>query len=368
MRRAVLGQVQWSVDEYSEPKFATHAACVRQAASLAPLDQPECLTVRMRNAMSFFQQDGDLCADAVERVSSSRKSCRANASFLGFPRGAKKDLRKTPKLKRNVQIRLLFQSPEIYATDVGDEIPHMGSLHGCKLPDSDGKGESGLIHPEITFNALPPIFGGIREVHVHLEDLTTNQVFWDADFKLPMFDPIVNLVGKTRVKKYSIPKNMADMFHKPCVARDDMRPHFFDLSIRTLGKYWDEVLQEWRPNKGFKGRGPEAHIGFLVQRMPELSFDGKTEQLGLRTKPGSSYAAAGEVIQDPFERVLAGHEDPFYDSMKGKTQRGYYDYIITKGGRTKDRFDYLAKYGPQLLLGVPAAMEDDDDSGNPFGR
>ena len=351
-----------SCDECSEPKcargFAGWEACS------APLQQSEWMAaLRKQTASSFLSQDREvsLC-QADQKFHGSCKARNWHASFFSFPGSAKNDLRKTPRLKPKVQIRLQFQTPEIYATDVALEVPFAGPMHGCLIPDAEGKGEPGLIHPEITFNALPPIFGGIREVHVHLEDLTTNQVFWDADFKLPMFDPLMNLVGKTRLKKYSVPKNLADVFHKPCVARDDMRQHFFDLSIRTLGKYWDETLQEWRPNTGFKGNGPEAHIGFMVQRMPELSFDGKSEQLGL-WRAGSSYAAAGDVIEDPFERMLAGDEDPFYDRMKGITQRGYYDYIITKGGRTKDRFDYLAKYGPPLLLGEPPSLEDDDESG-----
>ena len=358
----------WGFDANCEQ--ASTQTCVENEALQQPAwpGSSSSSGVRKQNAAAFFQNDRG--PPGTETSGRPYRSRQGNASFLGLglPGSSKNDLRKSPRLKHHVQIRLQLQTPEIYATDIGDELPFMGPLHGCMVPDADGMGEPGLIHPEITFNALPPIFGGIREVHVHLEDLTTNQVFWDADFKLPFFDPIMNLVGKTRLKKYTVPKNMADMFHKPCVARDDMRPHFFDLSIRTLGKYWDDVLEEWRPNKGFKGRGPEAHIGFVVQRMPELSFDGKTEQLGLWRRPNSPYSADGGEIQDPFERVLAGHEDPFYDRMKGKTQRGYYDYIITKGGRTKDRFDYLAKYGPPLLLGVPPGLDDEPGNGLPFGR
>lgn len=267
------------------------------------------------------------------------------------------DLAKTPRLSPKVKIRLLFQTPEIYATDIGQEQPFMGSVYGCRKPDKEGKGEKSLMHPEITFNALPPIFGGIQKVHVHLEDQTTGIVYWDADYKLPLLDPIVNLAGKTRLKKFSQPENFADSFYKPCVAKDDMKPHSFDLSIRSIGKYWDEDQQEFRPNTGFeRGRLPEAHIGFTVQRMPEI-VDGK-EKLGTWRKPGDSYARNGPVIQDPGVRWLRGEEDPFYDSTKGKTYRGYYDYIIEKGGRTKDVFGYLTKYGPHPLLTDPIGWDE----------
>jgi len=268
------------------------------------------------------------------------------------------DMLKHPKLDRQVKVRLLYQSPEIYATDVASEKPYIGPDYGCFRADQDGKGEMGFMHPEITFNALPPIFGGIQEVHVHLEDTTSNLVFWDADFKLPMLDPVVNLVGKTRLKKFAMPKSMMDKFYKLCVPKDDIRPHFFDLSVRTIGKYWDEDLKEFRPNKGFaRGRSPEAHIGFTVQRMPSLDFEGK-EKPGKWKKPGSSYANNAPVLQDPHDQLMHGHVDPFYDAMKGKTYRGYYDFIIERGGRTKDKYEYLAKYGPPPFLTDPPGWED----------
>ena len=266
------------------------------------------------------------------------------------------DMVKTPKLQPKVKVRLLFQSPEIYATDVGEEKQGVGSVYGCRKPDKNGKGEKSLMHPEITFNTLPPIFGGIKKVHVHLEDQTTGIVYWDADFKLPMLDPLVNLAGKTRLKKFAQPENLADSFYKPCVAKDDMQKHDFVLSVRSIGKYWDEDLQEFRPNTGFqRGRMPEAHIGFEVQRLPVI-VDGK-EQLGNWRRPGDSYAFGGAVVQDPFLRSLRGEEDPFYDTKAGKTNRGYYDYIITKKGRAMDTFGYLTKYGPNPLLADPPGWE-----------
>ena len=326
--------------------------------------------MRKQKALSFLQIADGSHADGAGRgdtsfasqpAAGSKNRSSAGSKNKGSGGSEKKDMRQTPRLERNVQIRLQFQSPEIYNTDIGAERRGQGRIHGCKFPDADGKGEAAMLHPEIAFNALPPIFGGKRGVHVHLEDLTDHKVFWDADFKLPMFDPIMNIVGKTRIKKYAAPMNMADQFHKPCVPKDDMRPHFFDLSVRTLGKYWDDIVEEWRPNKGFKDNGPEAHIGFLVQRMPELSADGKEEMLGVWKRKGSPIAAEGDVIQDPFERALAGHEDPFYNKTKGTTQRGYYDHIINIWGRFKDRLGYVAKFGPQLLLGLPPELEDDDN-------
>ena len=266
------------------------------------------------------------------------------------------DLRKTPRLEPKVRIRLQFQSPEIYATDVGEEKPGLGFIYGCRRPDKEGKGEKSPLHPEITFNATPPIFGGIQAVHVHLEDQTTGIVYWDADYKLPLLDPLVNLAGKTRLKKFSQPENLTDSFYKPCVAKDDMKPHFFDLTVRTLGKYWDEDLQEFRPNTGFeRGRTPVAHIGFEVQRMPQI-LNGK-EKIGNWRKPGDSYARVGVVTQDPEQRLLHGEEDPFYDPAKGKTYRGYYNSIIDKGGRTRDTFGYLANYGPTPLLTDPPGWD-----------
>ena len=316
--------------------------------------------IRKQKALSFLQVADGSHADGAGRGDTSFAGQPAAGSKNKSSGGSgKKDMRQTPRLERNVQIRLQFQSPEIYNTDIGAEQRGQGRIYGCKSPDADGIGEAVMLHPEIALNALPPIFGGKRGVHVHLEDLTDHKVFWDAEFKLPMFDPIMNIVGKTRIKKTTAPMNMADQFHKPCVPKDDMRPHFFDLSIRTLGKYWDDIVEEWRPNKGFKDNGPEAHIGFLVQRMPKLSADGKEEMLGVWKRKGSPIAAEGDVIQDPFERALAGHEDPFYEKSKGTTRRGYYDHIINRWGRLKDRLGYLAKFGPQLLLGLPPELEDE---------
>ena len=60
------------------------------------------------------------------------------------------------------------------------------------------------------------------------------------------------------------------------------------------------------------------------------------EKVGNWRKPGDRYARIGSTTDDPGERMLRGEEDPFYDKMKGKTYRGYYDYIILKGGRSKD--------------------------------
>ena len=266
------------------------------------------------------------------------------------------DLVKTPKLEPKVRVRLLFQTPEIYATDIGDEKPGLGSVYGCRRPDKTGKGEKSPLHPEITFNATPPIFGGIQAVHVHLEDETDGIVYWDADYKLPLLDPLVNLVGKTRLKKFAMPENLSDSFYKPCVAKDDMRPHFFVLSVRTLGKYWDEDLQEFRPNTGFKrGRMPMAQIGFEVQRFPQI-INGK-EKMGEWRKPGDSYARVGIGEPSAEQRMLYGEEDPFYDPTKGKTYRGYFKYIIEKGGRSKDTFGYLANYGPQPLLTDPPGWD-----------
>ncbi len=271
------------------------------------------------------------------------------SSFEAYKAPKPEDLRKSPRLEPKVRIRLMFQSPEIYSTDIGQEKPNLGAIYGCRRPDKEGKGEKSPLHPEIIFNALPPIFGGIQGVHVHLEDKTTGIVYWDADYKLPLLDPLVNLVGKTRLKKFAQAENFADSFYKPCVEKDDMEPHFYDLTIRTNGKFWDKDLQEFRPNTGFeRGRMPLAHIGFEVQRFPQI-LKGK-EKMGEWRKPGDSYANPGIGEPDPALRAIYGEEDPFYDPVKGKTFRGYYSDIIEKGGRTKDTFGYLFNYGPNPLL------------------
>ena len=248
--------------DWSQPTFAAKSACF-DGICLLPWKSAS------RDAASSF-----LSGPAPSTLVTSFQAFSAGGMGKRPPRP--EDMLKHPKLDRQVKVRLLYQSPEIYATDVASEKPYIGPDYGCFRADQDGKGEMGFMHPEITFNALPPIFGGIQEVHVHLEDTTSNLVFWDADFKLPMLDPVVNLVGKTRLKKFAMPKSMMDKFYKLCVPKDDIRPHFFDLSVRTIGKYWDEDLKEFRPNKGFaRGRSPEAHIGFTVQRMPSLDFEGK---------------------------------------------------------------------------------------------
>ena len=105
-----------------------------------------------------------------------------------------------------------------------------------------------------------------------------------------------------------------------------------------------------------------VHVGvpfeylFLTQTLCKglscLSHPGKWK------KPGSSYANNAPVLQDPHDQLMHGHVDPFYDAMKGKTYRGYYDFIIERGGRTKDKYEYLAKYGPPPFLTDPPGWED----------
>jgi len=295
---------------------------------------------------------GALSPKPSHQVAASFLSGPKASSFEAYKAPKPEDLRKSPRLEPKVRIRLMFQSPEIYSTDIGQEKPNLGAIYGCRRPDKEGKGEKSPLHPEIIFNALPPIFGGIQGVHVHLEDKTSGIVYWDADYKLPLLDPLVNLAGKTRLKKFAQAENFADSFYKPCVEKDDMEPHFYDLTIRTNGKFWDEDLQEFRPNTGFeRGRMPVAHIGFQVQRFPQI-LKGK-EKMGEWRKPGDSYANPGIGEPDPALRAIYDEEDPFYDPVKGKTFRGYYGDIIEKGGRTKDTFGYLFNYGPNPLLLEP---------------
>eukprot|EP00931_Biecheleriopsis_adriatica_P045174 TRINITY_DN25895_c0_g1_i1.p1 TRINITY_DN25895_c0_g1~~TRINITY_DN25895_c0_g1_i1.p1 ORF type:complete len:395 (+),score=61.42 TRINITY_DN25895_c0_g1_i1:107-1291(+) len=270
----------------------------------------------------------------------------------------------TAKLERKPRIRLLFQTPEIYKTDIGEQakVARLGWKYACRFsPDEDGIGERGFLHPEIIFNGKAPMLGGMKKVHVHLEDKETGQVFWDADFDLKPFDFLYSLTGKVRIPSIQQPSLETVSFKKPCVPRDDPTTHFFDLSIRNGGQYMDKVLKEWRPMLGFsKGRGTLAHIGFEVQRFPVIGYDGHPVR-GRWEGPGDNHAAGGplSLVSDVHnERVKEGQEDPFYDQLTGKSHHGYYDHILKRTARSRNKFEFYEKNSPPLLIAKDPEFEE----------
>merc|ERR1712113_420503 len=91
-------------------------------------------------------------------------------------------------MKRSIKlegprIRLNYQTPEVYWTDIHEQQqPKMlGKWKwACKMPDKDGIGELGIpgTHPAITFN------GKHYQIHVKMVDTTNGKVYWDAHYKL----------------------------------------------------------------------------------------------------------------------------------------------------------------------------------------
>jgi hypothetical protein len=247
-----------------------------------------------------------------------------------------------------VRIRLLYQTPEVYMTDVGKQKPvkKQGWTFACAMPDANDMGEEAMLpdlHPEIIFNQV------VKDIHVHMEDTKTGQVYWDADYQIPP-QMLENLKGRSKLAKSMLPanpQNPGTNFRKPCLPKDDNEPHLFDISVQTQDKTYKDGFTPWGKLEGFHNfRGPSAHIGFEAYRLPVLEKDPESgedkEKLG-DWEPGGSYSR-GPARDSPTLRVLYGEEDPWYNNETGDTGKMYYDYIINPWARRAGMYKYLDKY------------------------
>jgi len=255
----------------------------------------------------------------------------------------------TPKLGK-VRLYLMYQTPEVYKTDVGEQksLTSKGWKYACSFPDKDGFGKSVPLHPSIVLNS------GVKQVHVHMEDTDTGDVFWDADYRIP-YSLTWAALGKSELPSSTPALNGVDgMFKQPCVPKDDPTTHHFDISIQTQDGYYDDNVTPWAEMEGFSNfAGPKAHIGFDAKRFPLLEtvtdpLEPQKEIVGSWT-PGGSYST-GPVHHDRHERVEAGEEDPFYDTKTGRSHRGYYYHIIKPSGRERNMYEYLDKYAPPKMI------------------
>lgn len=250
-----------------------------------------------------------------------------------------------PELEPKPRIRLMYQTPQIYATDMGLQLSPktLGWRYACDKPDQAGVGEEGAPpypHPSITFN------GKLRKIHVHLEDTRTHEVFWDADFELK--GGIMSMIsGKYKLKNTDVPLDPKSVFRKPCVPKDDPYPHSYELTVSTDDTKYEDASPWLLENFGWKN----AHIGFEVHRMPKLKEDskGKTSEIIGAWTEGGSFSKG--PIHDQRERILNDEEDLFYDSKSGKSYRGYYHYIVTPLGEKKHMYKHLKKkYADRYLF------------------
>jgi len=304
----------------------------------APLRQ-----VSRRTAVASFLDLSVAKLETRSSSSSSSSSSRRATVFEAF---------QSPLLG-DVRIRLLYQTPEVYLTDVGQQkkVKLQGWKYACDSPDEDGMGEEALppdLHPRITFNQI------VKRIHVRMEDTKTGQVYWDADYDIPT-QPLENLAGKSVLKPNALPANPANpgtKFRKPCLPKDDNEPHLFDISIQTQDKTYNDGFTPWGNLEGFHNfRGSKAHIGFEAYRLPVLEQDPESgmekEKLG-DWEAGGSYSR-GPAHASAIDRVLYGDEDPWYNSKTGDTGKMYYDYIINPWARRRGMYQYLDKYAPPPL-------------------
>eukprot|EP00928_Gymnodinium_smaydae_P012803 TRINITY_DN14673_c0_g1_i2.p1 TRINITY_DN14673_c0_g1~~TRINITY_DN14673_c0_g1_i2.p1 ORF type:complete len:378 (+),score=89.47 TRINITY_DN14673_c0_g1_i2:254-1387(+) len=268
------------------------------------------------------------------------KGAAIRSAFESVGDPAMRGLDETPKLRKKPEIRLMYQTPEVYSTNIGQ---WNNAKDGAK--DPDGKGSKwacdywlgdkmignkakGMRHPEIVFNT-----NDVKFVNVHLEDLEDGTVYWHGKYALSEFgSPVAQILGRKKLTEKTLPVNMMDPdyrpFRKPCVAPDDPSVHHFDMSIRTDEGTYEDDSTFWGEQEGFDNfMKPEAHIGFDVQRMP-LRRRNKTlgrtdngvtfEETCKWEKEGDQCAHVGGLVhQDMYERAwIYGDENPLFNDQK----------------------------------------------------
>lgn len=280
-----------------------------------------------------------------------------------------------------VQVRLLYQTPEVYATDIHVPAKLGFFKYGCKMPPKEtyknGLGEPMPQHPWIALNTKS------KKVHVHLVDTTTGQVFWDADFKT---SALLFGKGRKQIAPSARPegfdlKSGRGVFRAPCVEADDPDPHYFELSIQGKDGVFDDQATSWGSAQGVdKMDGKKAYIGISVRRTPRLEettlgepslMDGGPYRRRYRAtgvpqgrqvreflgqwKAGGSFG--GEVHPDPYERWLKGEQGlnmPSKPGLPPEDDRFYYDDTFD---RSKRDWSYWTWLGPPNGQNMPVGMD-----------
>lgn len=246
--------------------------------------------------------------------------------------------------------RLMFVSPDIYSTNIGEwdkkfmSNPFVGT----------GPGQIAAMHPKMRFKELQ------KQVHVHLEDTTNGRTFWDANYSLAL----VPGMGSSWLSETArpIPENPGTMpvMQKMFIPRSDPGPHLFDLSVSTQSNWYDDQNDTpWGENEGFDNNGGHnAHIGVEIYRLPKLK-DGKEI---IKSGKKGSWAPHHD---SNMERIINREEDIFEDETTGNPNRLYYGWIVDKPARTKNNYEYMFKPDyPRLVH--PYTYEDKE--GQPEGK
>lgn len=275
----------------------------------------------------------------------------AAAGFLSARPRAASFVEQGPTVS-GVKLRLIYQSPEIYRTDIAEPLPqNVGYKYSCKFATANesGLGEQDYVkHPSIVFNKVDG--KKANKVHVKMVDTETGDVYWDCVYKLSGF--FRKKLGNSAMAE---PPGSQCFFRNPCVRETTLKPKLFDISIQTMDGFYEDWQTPWGDNEGFMNfRGPKAHIG--VEAFREAIVDKDGHEVLDTPGPGKRVAigADGPIHQNRQERILAGEENGFANDSPGAgmadTGRGYYWWVIKKEARDRNNRAYLQKFAPPLLL------------------
>lgn len=255
-----------------------------------------------------------------------------------------------------VRTHLVYQSPEIYKTDISE---HDKKIFGKPF---DAKFEFDVAalpkpHPEIGFQKRH------HKVHVHMVDKNTGDVFWDANYKIAM-TPFGSKWLDTRTMPIPTNPGAHPIMRKFWIPEDDPGPHLFDLSISTRDNYFPDAPDTpYGDDEGFDNLyGHSAHIGVEAFRLPKLQ---KSEVLfpNAQANPyphqevekvcNGRHGCSDAPVHHGFtERLRNKEEDPFIDPITNDDHRLYYGWMIERSGIQRNDYGYLfkAKDSPPLVL------------------
>lgn len=320
-------------------------------------------------------------ARSKKRGSKSSDSSKKHQRMMERASPETKKLMETPMLRRKPRIKLMFQTPEIYSTDVGKYLKGKGSKWACDTWISN-KGVGDRPNPSPFTDGHPEIImhGKAKFLNIQMMDITpkvpeSGHIYWRAKYALSsLSSPIQKMIGQVKLSARQRPETIDDAyvpFHKPCVAPDDMTVHHFDIRIWTNDNMYNDERTWWGELESFDDfLGPDAHIGFTVSRTPlRVFFDDKgpghlgttdIRKCNWKNNGRSQCAEVGYTHETPAERVFFDEEDMLFDDKKNTNGRLYYEYIYDVDARKRDKMEYLEKYGPPNFFTIPDDYENEN--------
>jgi len=268
-----------------------------------------------------------------------------------------------------VRTRLVYQSPDVYDTDISgwDKV-----MKKQKFAAMFWNEPAMPVHPQIRFNTMQ------KAVHVKLVDKNTGEVFWDANYSMALVpglgSPTMKGVlppdpkdpGRDVITPGVLPL-LPGVMKKFWIPESDPGPHLFDLSIQTQENWFNDMMDTpYDHREGFDNLyGHNAHIGIEVYRLPKLEPDklknfrgemsGLEREVGcpsadprgwMRVKRGKKNSDA-PCHNDNLMRLYRKEEDLFYtaddDPIKGNDGRIYYGWMIDKKAKEANDYGYLFK-------------------------